>query len=71
MDKPKPKLLSGGNPQIPKGYGEAPVRQKEATIGPAPLAIRPAMPQYLGHRQPTLAQDGVRESIRPRHQSSG
>ncbi|QFQ86189.1 DUF1801 domain-containing protein [Paracoccus kondratievae] len=22
----KPKLLSGGNPQIPKGYGEAPVR---------------------------------------------
>ncbi len=28
MDKPqdKPKLLSGGNPQIPKGYGEAPIR---------------------------------------------
>lgn len=22
----KPKLLSGGNPQIPKGYGEAPVQ---------------------------------------------
>lgn len=22
----KPKLLSGGNPQIPKGYGDAPVR---------------------------------------------
>ena len=22
----RPKLLSGGNPQIPKGYGEAPVR---------------------------------------------
>lgn len=22
----KPRLLSGGNPQIPKGYGEAPVR---------------------------------------------
>ena len=23
---PKPKLLSGGNPQIPKGYGDAPVQ---------------------------------------------
>ena len=23
---PTPKLLSGGNPQIPKGYGEAPVQ---------------------------------------------
>lgn len=22
----KPKLLSGGNPQIPKGYGEAPIK---------------------------------------------
>lgn len=27
QDKPaKPKLLSGGNPQIPKGYGNAPVQ---------------------------------------------
>lgn len=26
MSKVKPKLLSGGNPQIPKGYGEEPVR---------------------------------------------
>lgn len=24
--KPKPKLLSGGNPQIAKGYGDAPVQ---------------------------------------------
>ncbi len=24
--KPEPKLLSGGNPQIPLGYGEGPVR---------------------------------------------
>lgn len=23
---PKPKLLSGGNPQIPKGFGDAPVK---------------------------------------------
>lgn len=26
MNVPKPKLLSGGNPQIPKGDGDAPVR---------------------------------------------
>ena len=37
-----PKLLSGGNPQIPKGYGDAPV---QAWIAAAPgwkgaLAIR-------------------------------
>ena len=25
-DKNKPKLLSGGNPQIPKGYGDEPVQ---------------------------------------------
>ena len=30
--KPKPKLLSGGNPQIPKGYGNAPVRAYIAAI---------------------------------------
>jgi hypothetical protein len=24
--KPAPRLLSGGNPQIPKGLGDAPVR---------------------------------------------
>src|SRR5262245_13460788 len=29
----KPKLLSGGNPQIPKGYGDAPV---QAYIAAAP-----------------------------------
>ena len=30
--KKKPKLLSGGNPQIPKGYGDAPVRAYIAAI---------------------------------------
>jgi hypothetical protein len=30
--KTKPKLLSGGNPQIPKGYGDAPVRAYIAAI---------------------------------------
>lgn len=28
----KPELLSGGNPQIPKGYGDAPVRAYLAAI---------------------------------------
>ena len=28
----KPKLLSGGNPQIPKGYGEEPVRAYLAAV---------------------------------------
>lgn len=28
----KSKLLSGGNPQIPKGYGEAPVQAYIAAI---------------------------------------
>ncbi len=28
----KPKLLSGGNPQIPKGYGDAPVRAYLAAL---------------------------------------
>ncbi len=30
--KKKPKLLSGGNPQIAKGYGEAPVKQYIAAM---------------------------------------
>lgn len=28
----KPKLLSGGNPQIPKGYGDAPVQEYIAAM---------------------------------------
>ena len=36
-------------------YGETSVCQNETTIGPASLAIRPAMPQRLGHRQTALA----------------
>ncbi len=30
--KPKPKLLSGGNPQIPKGYGDEPVQDYIAAM---------------------------------------
>lgn len=32
MRAAKPKLLSGGNPQIPKGYGDAPVQAYIAAI---------------------------------------
>lgn len=31
-DKDKPKLLAGGNPQIPKGYGEKPVQDYIAAM---------------------------------------
>jgi hypothetical protein len=38
----KPKLLSGGNPQIPKGYGDAPVR--------AYIEAMPGWKQGVGRR---------------------
>jgi len=38
----RPKLLSGGNPQIPKGYGEAPVQ--------AYIAAMPGWKQAVGRR---------------------
>jgi hypothetical protein len=38
----KPKLLSGGNPQIPKGYGNAPVR--------AYIAAMPGWKRAIGRR---------------------
>lgn len=38
----KPKLLSGGNPQIPKGHGDAPVK--------AYLAAMPGWKQKVGKR---------------------
>lgn len=41
-----PKLLSGGNPQIPKGYGDAPVR--------AYLAAMPGWKQEVGRRLDSL-----------------
>jgi len=31
-DKPQPVLLSGGNPQIPKGYGDGPVQNYIAAM---------------------------------------
>jgi hypothetical protein len=44
--KPKPKLLSGGNPQIPKGEGEGPVR--------AYIAAMPGWKRPLGKRLDAL-----------------
>jgi hypothetical protein len=44
--KPKPKLLSGGNPQIPKGEGNGPVR--------AYIAAMPGWKRPLGERLDAL-----------------
>lgn len=47
----KPKLLSGGNPQIPKGYGEAPIK-----------AYIDAMPDWtrgVGRRLDAIITDAV------------
>jgi hypothetical protein len=43
---PKPKLLSGGNPQIAKGYGDAPVQ--------AYIAAMPGWKRDVGRRLDTL-----------------
>ena len=42
----KPKLLSGGNPQIPKGYGDAPVQ--------AYIKAMPGWKRELGRRLDAL-----------------
>ena len=55
----KPKLLSGGNPQIPKGYGDAPVQ-----------AYIPAMPGWkseVGRRLDAIIArtvPGVRKAVK-------
>ena len=43
---PKPRLLSGGNPQIPKGYGDAPVQ--------AYIAAMPGWKRDVGKRLDAL-----------------
>lgn len=42
MTKHEPKLLSGGNPQIPKGFGDAPVQ--------AYIAAMPGWKSALGEK---------------------
>lgn len=49
----KPKLLSGGNPQIPKGYGDAPVQ--------AYIAAMPGWKQDVGRRIDDLINRAVPE----------
>src|SRR5215207_6977052 len=55
----KPALLSGGNPQIPKGYGDAPVQ--------AYIAAMPGWKSDLGRRLDALIErtvPGVRKAVR-------
>jgi hypothetical protein len=57
--KPQPKLLSGGNPQIPKGDGEAPVR--------AFIAAMPGWKRDVGRRLDALITrtvPNVRKAVR-------
>ena len=55
----KPKLLSGGNPQIAKGYGDAPVK--------AYIAAMPGWKSGVGHRLDALitrAVPGVHKAVK-------
>jgi hypothetical protein len=55
----KPVLLSGGNPQIPKGYGEAPVQ--------AYIAAMPGWKRAVGERLDALVSEavpGVRKAVK-------
>ena len=52
----KPKLLSGGNPQIPKGYGDAPVQ--------AYIAAMPGWKGEVGARLDTLIAKTVPDVVK-------
>ncbi len=57
--KPKPRLLSGGNPQIAKGDGEAPIR--------AYIAAIPGWKRAIGRRIDAIVTDtvpGVKKAVR-------
>lgn len=49
----EPKLLSGGNPQIPKGYGDGPVQ--------AYIAAMPGWKKDIGRRLDALIEQAVPE----------
>ena len=54
-----PKLLSGGNPQIPKGYGDAPVQ--------AYIAAMPGWKSGIGQRIDAIVEGavpGVRKAVK-------
>lgn len=55
----KPKLLSGGNPQIPKGYGDEPVQ--------AYIAAMPGWKSGLGRRIDAIIEKtvpGIRKAVK-------
>ena len=59
MPQSKPKLLSGGNPQIPKGYGDAPVQ--------AYIAAMPGWKSEAGRRIDAIVEKavpGVRKAVK-------
>lgn len=56
---PKPKLLSGGNPQIAKGEGEAPVRAYLAAIPGWKRDVGVALDALIVHTVP-----GVRKAVK-------
>lgn len=56
MGKDEPKLLSGGNPQIPKGDGDAPVQ--------AYIAAMPEWKRSIGEQLDEIVTDVVPEAIK-------
>lgn len=59
MSKPEPRLLSGGNPQIPKGHGDEPVQSY--------VAAMPGWKRAVGERLDALisqAVPGVRKAVK-------
>ena len=58
-ERSEPKLLSGGNPQIPKGHGDAPVQ--------AYIAAMPGWKSEVGRKLDALIQaavPGVRKAVK-------
>lgn len=55
----KPKLLSGGNPQIPKGYGEKPVRDYLAAVPGWKQAVCRRIDKLVSEAVP-----GVRKAVK-------
>ena len=58
-ERAEPRLLSGGNPQIPKGEGDAPVQ--------AYIAAMPDWKQSVGRRLDAIIEDsvpGVRKAVK-------
>jgi hypothetical protein len=58
-DQPRPKLLSGGNPQIPKGSGDAPVQAYIAAMPGWKSPVGRRLDALIGHAVP-----GVRKAVK-------